>query len=200
MTASLFMILGPTLLAAALATGGLTHAAAMSKDAMQAYKKSIVANFEAAEARCKLSKGLDRDVCIASARGHREIAQAELEQRYRPSASNDEKLRLVRADAAFAVAREKCEPYKGDARDVCRKDAKAVQAAAQAQAKLQTPVVQPHGTAVVSGTTAAAVAHAAPRNPALDAQFNAASERCDMLQGEARDGCLVNLRKRFGKP
>lgn len=189
--------LGQALLAVMLGAAAMAQAApAMSKDAMQAQKKSITANYDAAEARCKLRKGLDRDVCVAAAKGEREVAEAELAQRYEPSVRNDEKLRLARADAAFEVAREKCEQYEGDAKDVCRKDAKAVQAAAHAQAKLQTPAAP--SRVVPAAAPAVAVAPAA--NPQLEAQFLAARERCEMMQGEARAACLVSARQRFGKP
>ena len=113
---------------------------------------------------------------------------------YKPTAKNDEKLRVTRAEAAHALAREKCDPLDGNARDVCRKDAKAVFAQARAEAKLQTASVEDslRSVRMVEERTEA-------EDRQREALFAAARERCDALAGELRADCLLNARKRFGK-
>ncbi len=101
---------------------------------------------------------------------------------------------MARADAALAVSLEKCAPLDRLARDVCRKDAKAVHAAAKVEAKLQKEVAADNLKAerVVRDRDAV-------DQRQLDAQFAAAQERCGMLPAEGRDNCLADARRRFGK-
>ena len=182
------------LAAMAFAACGVQVHAAMSKDAHKAQAESIEAHYDAAQARCKPLKHNAKDVCLVQARGARDIAMAELEMQYKPTAKNDEKLRVTRAEAAHALAREKCDPLDGNARDVCRKDAKAVFAQARAEAKLQTASVEDslRSVRMVEERTEA-------EDRQREALFAAARERCDALAGELRSDCLLNARKRFGK-
>jgi hypothetical protein len=179
---------------ACLAWGVQAHAAPMNKDVAKAQARSIEAHYDAAQARCKPLKHNAKEVCLVQARGARDIAVAELEMQYKPTAKNDEKLRVTRAEAAHALARERCEPLDGNARDVCRKDAKAVLAQAKAEAKLQSAAVEDslRSTQLVEERSGAEERQRA-------ALFAAARERCDALPAEQRSDCLVNAGKRFGK-
>ena len=69
----------------------------------------------------------------------RHIARAELEVRFKPGPKSQEKLALARAESSYALARERCDDLKGHNRAVCRKDAKAILAAARAETGL--PIV-----------------------------------------------------------
>ena len=183
------------LIAAAFAVIGVAaHATPMSREAHRAQELRIEAEYDAAQARCKPLQGNARDVCKEQVRGVRDIQQAELALQYKPTVDNDEKLRIARAEAVYAVSLQKCKPLDGNAREVCRKDAKAVFAGAKAEAKLQKDVVaqQMRSDGIVRERT--------ERDDKIaEAQFNAARERCEMLPGEGRDTCLVDARKRFGK-
>jgi hypothetical protein len=181
------------LLAAAL-FGVAAHAAPMSREAYKAQELRIEAEYDAAQARCKPLKGSGRDVCKEQVRGARDIQQAELALQYKPTVENDEKLRLAKAEAIYAVSLQKCKPLDGNAREVCRKDAKAVFAGAKAEAKLQKDVVaqQLRSDGIVRERTER-------EDKVAEAQFNAARERCEMLPGDGRDACLVDARRRFGK-
>ena len=182
-----------TLLAAALFAVG-AHAAPMSREAYKAQQLRIEAEYDAAQARCKPLKGNGRDVCQEKVRGVRDIQQAELAMQQKPTVENDEKLRMAKAEAVYAVSLQQCKPLEGNAREVCRKDAKAVLAGAKAEAKLQKDVIaqQLKSEGVVRDRTER-------EEKVAEAQFNAARERCEMLPGEGRDTCLQDVRKRFGK-
>lgn len=170
-------------------------AATIGKEAYKAHKERIEAEHDAQQVRCKPLKGNARDVCLEQVRGIREVAFAELEMQYKPTADNDEKLRMARADAALAVTLERCDAVESrHAREVCRKDAKAVHAAARVEAKLQREIVERQQKA---GEGAGARAAAAQRQD--DALFAAARERCDLLSGEAREPCLADVKRRFGR-
>lgn len=182
-----------TLLAAAVCVAG-AQAAPFGKETYKAHKQRIEAEFDAAQARCKPLKGHGRDICGEQARGTRKVALAELEMQYKPTARNDEKLRMARADAVLAVSREKCETLEGNARDVCRKDAKAVHAAAKVEATLQKDVVEQNLRAEKTVQERGAAA-----DKQADAQFAAARERCDMLPLDGREACLADAKRRFGR-
>ena len=181
------------LLAAALFAVG-AQAAPMSREAYKAQQLRIEAEYDAAQARCKPLKGNGRDVCQEKVRGARDIQQAELAMQQKPTVENDEKLRMAKAEAVYAVSLQQCKPLEGNAREVCRKDAKAVLAGAKAEAKLQKDVIaqQLKSEGVVRDRTER-------EEKVAEAQFNAARERCEMLPGEGRDTCLQDVRKRFGK-
>jgi hypothetical protein len=182
------------IVAAAAFVGVAAHATPMSRDAYKAQEMRIEAEYDAAQARCKPLKGNARDVCNEQVRGVRDIQQAELALQYKPTADNDEKLRIAKAEAIYAVSLQKCKPLDGNAREICRKDAKAVFAGAKAEAKLQKDVVaqQMRSDGIVRERT--------ERDDKLaEAQFNAARERCEMLPADGRDVCLQDARRRFGK-
>lgn len=186
----------PLFLAAALLGSAFAAQAAgpVSKDVRKAQLERIEAEYDAAQARCKPLERRARGICREQARGARDIAAAELELQYQPSADNDENLRLARAEASHAVALERCKALDGNALDVCRKDAKAVFAAAKADAKLQKEIVaqQLKSEKVVRDQGEAEERRA-------EAQFAAARERCGMLPPEGREACLVDARKRFNR-
>ena len=182
-------------LAAALGCALGANAIAMSKDTYKAQQVRIEAEYDAAQARCKPLKGNARDVCNERVRGARDIQQAELEMNFKPTPDNDEKLRVAKAEAVYAVTLQQCKGLDGkSAKEVCRKDAKAVLAGAKVEAKLQKDVVAHDMRAqeTVRQRTEAADKQA-------EAQFAAARERCEMLPGEGRENCLVDARRRFGK-
>jgi hypothetical protein len=183
------------LAAAALLGAAGAQAQAMSKEAYKAQEMRIEADYSAARAHCKALDGNARDVCRDQVRGERDVQQAELALQYKPTPDNDEKLRLAKAEAAYSVSLEKCRPLDGLAREVCRKDAKAVFADARAEAKLQKEVVaqQMKSDGLVRERTER-------EEKIAQAQFNAARERCEMLPGEGRENCLLDARRRFGKP
>ena len=179
---------------AAAFVGVAAHATPMSREAYKAQEVRIEAEYDAAQARCKPLKGNARDVCNEQVRGARDIQQAELALQYKPTADNDEKLRVAKAEAIYAVSLQKCKPLDGNAREICRKDAKAVYAGAKAEAKLQKDVVaqQMRSDGIVRDRTDR-------EDKIAETQFNAARERCEMLPAEGRDVCMQDARRRFGK-
>lgn len=95
----------------------------------------IAADYKAAKARCDGMKDNAKDVCIEEAKGKEKIAKAELDQKRKPSDSNARRVAEAKVDAAFGVAKEKCDDQKGDAKAACVKQAKADQAKEKADIK-----------------------------------------------------------------
>ncbi|QJW84813.1 hypothetical protein HK414_17840 [Ramlibacter terrae] len=173
------------LLCCAAGAGGLNgNKAPMSKEAYRAQQQRIEAEYDATQARCKPLDRTARNICNEKARGARDIAAAELQMQMKPTADNDEKVRMAKAEAVYAVSLETCKAMEGNAREVCRKDAKAVFAGARAEAKLQKEVVAQtlKSERVVRDSSAVAERQA-------EAQFAAARERCDMLPPEGKENC-----------
>ena len=110
-------------------------AGAMTKEEHKAQKDKIEADYKAAKERCSALKDNAQDICKVEAKGNHQVAKAELEAQYKPSPSHDQKLRTAKADAAYELAKEKCDDLNGNAKDVCQKDAKAAHASAKAGAK-----------------------------------------------------------------
>ncbi|HEY0824602.1 MAG TPA: hypothetical protein VGD76_12500 [Ramlibacter sp.] len=182
-------------LAAALACGAAAPAAPLlGGDEIKANRIRIEEQYVQAQARCKRVEGHARELCNVKARAERDIQAAELRMRSEPTPENDRKLRLAKAEGAYAVALVNCKSILGEARRVCRDDATAVFESARAEAN------QPRE--VVAGLRAeqASRERAAQAERVAQAQFNAALERCEMLPGEARTACLGDARQRFGRP
>lgn len=107
----------------------------MSKDAYKAEKERISATYKADRARCDTLSSNAKDVCVEEAKGKQDVAQAELEYKQSGKTSDRDKVPLVRANADYAVAKEKCDDMAGADKDVCIKDAKSAQAKARATVK-----------------------------------------------------------------
>src|SRR3954469_4639351 len=120
----------PHLTAAAFATAlalgfAGSASAAMNKSEMKTEKDRIEAQYKSAKAACKDMKGNAKDVCMKEAKGQEKVAKAELEARDKGTPKAQEHLRKVQADAAYEVAKEKCDDLKGKEKSACKKDAKS---------------------------------------------------------------------------
>jgi len=113
----------------------LTGVRAMTKDEYNVSKERIVADYKVAKARCNTLKGNAKDVCMKKAKGTEDVAKAELEQEYKPSPANARKVTEEKANAAFEVAKEKCDSQSGDAKSACVNQAKANHDKAKADIK-----------------------------------------------------------------
>jgi hypothetical protein len=182
-------------LAAALACMAAAHAApVLTPEEVKAHKVRIEEQYDQAQTRCKRVEGHARELCNEQARSERDIQAAELRMQAEPTPENDQKVRLAKAEANYAVALVKCKAMVGAARSVCRDDAKAVFNGAKTEARLQHDVVAQ--TLRAENTVRERTAQA---DRIAAAQYNAARERCEMLPGEARMACLNDAKQRFGK-
>ncbi len=124
-------------IAAAIAlvfSAGAVAAPSMSKAEYKAHKDRIAAEYKTARANCDALSGNAKDVCRAEARGKERVEKAELEVDYKPGPTTRYYLTVARANAEYAVAREKCDDQAGNDRKVCLQKAKAAQAYARTDA------------------------------------------------------------------
>jgi hypothetical protein len=133
--------------------------APMTRQAYEAAKTRIGAQYQSNQKTCQGVKGQLHDVCEVEAKGRRDSLLADLEAQFKPSAEASFKAKNVTADANFEVARKKCEAQKGDARDRCVKLAKGSREAAIRQAKVEK--VEETGGPFGNSRTRAATASAA---------------------------------------
>lgn len=110
---------------------------AMSKNEYQAAKDRIQADAKSARNACDGKSGNAKDICQAQAKAKEKIDKAELEASYKNTAKARQDALVARADAEYAVAKEKCDDMSGKEKDACMKQAKAAQATAKTDAKTQ---------------------------------------------------------------
>lgn len=193
-------------LALSLAFSAGAMAQGLSKTDYQAGKDKISAEYKSARAGCASLSGNPKDICVAEAKGHEKIAKAELEASYKPTPKTHYQARVAKAEAAYAVAREKCDDLAGNAKDVCVKEAKAAETSAKADAKAQMKTVD----AKITGQEKAAEAKTEAKTQAVDArkdaaadkrdaEYKVAKEKCDAFAGGAKDRCLDQAKANFGK-
>jgi membrane-associated HD superfamily phosphohydrolase len=113
-----------------------TAGAAMTKEEYKAQNDKIEADYRAANDICKALKANAQDICKAEAKGKEKIAKAQLEASIAPSPRAEEKVRMAKANANYDVAKERCGDLSGNAKDVCKKEAKAAFETAKAEAKV----------------------------------------------------------------
>ena len=172
--------------AAALFAGaaGLALAEGMPKSEYNAGKDQIEATRKAALDACKPLAGNGKDVCREQAKAEASIAKADLEAKYKGTREAAYEARVAHAKGAYAVAKEKCDDFAGNTKDVCVKEAKAAEAHALADAKADKKVVN---------------ARLDARETKMDADYKVAVERCDTYSGDMKDRCVSDAKQRFGK-
>lgn len=163
-----------TLLAAALLPT-FASAAVMTKADYSAAKTRIGADYKADQKQCATLKANAKDICGAEAKGKEKVARAELEFSYTGKPADGIKVRVAGAEAAYAVAKEKCDDLSGNAKDVCVKQAKADEVKALAAAKLSKQV---------------GAARTEAAEDVRDANYKLALEKCDALSGDAKTRCV----------
>lgn len=189
-----------------LAISASVFAAPMSKVEYKTAKEAISAQYTADKTACGASVGNAKDICIEEAKGREKVAKAELEVSYSPSEKHNYDVRIAKADAAFAVAKEKCDDATGNAKDVCRKEAKSQHVAAKADAKLSETKSENNADArkTMDGAKAAAEDKnaVAQKNAAVDKQeasYVLAKEKCDAFASDVKANCIKDAKAKFGQ-
>jgi hypothetical protein len=91
---------------------------------------------------------------------------------------------VAKAESAYAVAKEKCDDLAGNTKDVCVKEAKAVEVKALADAKMGQEIGEAKKDAA---------------QDKRDADYKVAVEKCDALSGDAKTSCVATAKTTFGK-
>jgi hypothetical protein len=181
-------------------------AQSMSKVDYKAGKEKISTEYKTAKAACGSLSGNANDICVADAKGKEKVGMADLEVSYKSDVKTRYKASIARAEATYAVAREKCDDQAGNAKDVCVKEAKSAKVAAKADAKAQMKTTDANVTAnekTAEARSDASKEKAVARKDAAvdkrDAEYKVAKEKCDTYSGSAKDSCLNQAKLNFGK-
>ncbi|NMM14547.1 MAG: hypothetical protein HHJ17_13575 [Rhodoferax sp.] len=162
----------------------VAQAATMTKADYNTEKTRISADYKTDKAACASFAGNAKDICREEAKAKEKIARAELEYSYSGKASDQTKLLEVKAKSAYAVAKEKCDDKAGNEKDVCVKEAKAIEAKALAEAKMGKQIGEARKDAAVETS---------------DADYKVAVEKCDAMAGDAKASCMAAAKAKFGK-
>ena len=181
--------------AAGLTLAGAAPAATMNKDQRDAAYKDAAAQYKADKDACGSMSGNAKDVCMQEAKGKEKVAKAEADAAYKGTPKARESARMARADADYNVAKEKCDDFSGNQKDVCVKEAKAGYTKAKADAKVDRVAADTRNT---SAEKMAAVRKDAAEDK-RDADYKVAIEKCDSLAGAAKDTCVRDAKARYGK-
>ena len=174
--------------AALLCLGLLSLTAAqaemMSKPDYKAGKTRISETYKADKAACHSQSGNAKDVCEEEAKGKEKVARAELELSYTGKAADSNKVQVVKAKAAYELAKEKCDDLAGNAKNVCVQEAKAVEQKSLADVKMGKEIGQAKKDAAADK---------------VDADYKVAIEKCDALAGDAKASCVAAAKGKSGK-
>jgi hypothetical protein len=169
--------------AGAVFLGAGPAAATVSAQEYRAAKGRIEAEYRDSVSACgRLAESI-RHVCREEAAGKRKVARAELEFNRTGSPADADRLVTAKADAAYALAVEKCEDRLAADQPACRRDALALQRRSFADAKAQRKSTEERRDLAEERRNAA---------------YNLAKERCEALSGDARASCLAAARARLG--
>ena len=173
-----------SLLMAALLGVSAAQAAVISKQEYDSGKTRASSDYKAAKAACKSQAGNARDICMEEAKGKEKVARAELQYAYTGKVGDLTKLEVTRAKAAYEVAKEKCDDLAGNDKSVCVKEAKAVEVKALVNARMAKKINETRKDGA---------------QDKLDADYKVATEKCDVLAGDAKASCMASAKSKFGK-
>lgn len=173
-----------SLIVAAMLVLPVAQAATMGKADYTADKTRISAEYKTDKAACDALKDNAKDVCVEEAKAKEKVARADLEYAYTGKAKDRTKALEAKAKADYAVAKEKCDDQTGNAKDVCVKEAKAVETKALADAKMNKEIGEAKKDDAAAKT---------------DADYKVAVEKCDALTGDPKVSCIAAAKSKFGK-
>lgn len=177
---------------AALGLSGMSHA--LTKAEHDSELNRLSADFKTAKRNCDTLSGNARDICMAEANGAHKVGRAELEARHTGTLQARYDAQVAKAEANYDVAKERCDDFAGNAKDVCLKDAKAALIRAKAGAKVDRETRQANRESLQKVADARRDAD----NDVRKAEYAAAVERCDSFAGNAKDRCIADAKARFG--
>ncbi|HEY8904988.1 MAG TPA: hypothetical protein VIM63_03015 [Rhodoferax sp.] len=190
-----FNLLSGAAVAACLLFGTSAMAQAMSSSDFSASKTRIKTEYKADKKGCASQAGNAKDICVAEAKGKEAVALAELDNSYKPTLKTQYKVSVAKGEAAYGVAKQKCDDLSRNPKGVCVKEAKAALTTAKADATVQMKTSATNATASSDNKEVRADATADKRA----ADLKVAEEKCDALASTAKDDCMAAAKAKFGK-
>ena len=179
-----FFNLKTSILLASLMVVSAAQAASISKDDFAVGKTRISADYKTDRAACGSLADNAKDICMEEAKAKEKVAAAELKYAFSGKPADHIKAMEVKAETAYAVAKEKCDDKSGNDKSVCVKEAKALEVKAKADARTTEKVGEVRKDAA---------------EDKRDADYKVAVQKCDSLAGNAKDSCIAAAKAQFGK-
>lgn len=187
-------------------SSGVMAEGMLSKADYKAAKEKISTDYKVAKVACNSLSGNAGDICVADAKGKRDVAKAELKASDKPGLKAGYEVSVAKAEADYSVANERCDDLAGNVKDVCVKEAKAAQTAAKADAKAKMKSGDANATANEKSADArsdankeTADAKKDATSDKVDARYAVAKEKCDAYSGATKDNCLSQAKASFNK-
>ena len=168
----------------ALAAPALVIGASMSTSDYSAAKERAAIEYQTARTQCSPLAGNARSLCLVEARAVERKAMAEAEARYHNTVSARRDATIESAEADFDVAKARCGAKAGNDREVCIKEAKAVEIRTKAEAIADEKI---------------AAGRRDVRDDERNAQYDVAIEKCEAAAGAAKDQCLADAKAKYRK-
>jgi hypothetical protein len=178
-----------------LGLAGFAVAVPISRDAKDLAVKDAASQYRADKTACEAFSGNTKDICMAEAKGRESVSKTRAEARFENTPKAWEAARVAPADAAFAVAKERCDDAAGTAKGLCLQEAKAAHVKALAEAKVERVTADAREDSAEKETVARHEASEDRR----DADYKVATEKCEILAGTAKAGCLHDAKVQFSK-
>ena len=169
---------------ACLAISTQATAQTISKTDFNAAKTRISSENKADKTMCKQLAGNAKDICNAEANAKEKIAKAELTYSYTAKTADKVKISTVRADATYAIAKERCDDLAGNPKATCNTEAKAIHTKTLADIKMGKQINE---------------ARVDDAQTKLDADYKVATQKCASLADEAKSSCVAAAKTKFGK-
>jgi hypothetical protein len=170
------------LLAAALCTIGISANAAITKEEHSSAVKAAEASYKNAKTTCGSLAGNAKDVCMAEAKVEKTYSIAKTDGDYKNTAKAMFDGRKDVAKAEYDLAKTKCSAKAGNDKDVCVKEAKAIEERALADAKAGTKISEARTDAAETKNTA---------------NYKVALEKCDAFSGDTKSACVKEAKAQY---
>jgi hypothetical protein len=129
------------------------------------------AQYESDKQRCDTLKGNDRDVCKDRASANLKIAEADLKAYEKNTSAAAIKAEDERISQEYKVDKEKCDAYKGNAKDICVAQAEATKKRREGNLKAL--------------------------EEKLDGEYKLAVEKCENYSGDKRSSCKDEAKRKY---
>lgn len=117
-------------------------AESMTSNQYASQKKSIEVEYKSAKAGCDSLAGNANKTCVAEAKSNKNVANAELKYKYKPSVKSRFGFSIAKADAEYAVAAAKCDDKAGKVKGACVKEARTAQIQQITDAKVKAKTMK----------------------------------------------------------
>ena len=178
----------------------------MTKSEYKLNKEKISSQYTIDKEACSILANNANDICEEQAKGKEKVAKADLEAEYKPSVDSRYKASVAKANADFAVSKEKCDDLAGNTKDVCAKEASAIHTNAKADAKLKMKTsdarserIEDNSDASIKENKEMNEARHDANEDKSEAQYKLAKEKCDVLTGSAKSTCIDKAKLQYGK-